>query len=84
MMFFLEPITPPRIVCAAPCAVEKQTATLICEAGGMPPPRILWFYGQVCDDLVIFLSLFDRENLGNRMFRLGIMKFRSLWFVEIR
>ncbi|CAF4879276.1 unnamed protein product [Rotaria sp. Silwood1] len=41
-----QPITSPRIVCAAPCAVEKQTATLICEAGGMPPPQILWFYGQ--------------------------------------
>ncbi|CAF1391848.1 unnamed protein product [Adineta steineri] len=39
-------ITPPRIVCAAPCAVEKQTATLICEAGGMPPPQFMWFYGQ--------------------------------------
>jgi hypothetical protein len=44
---FIEGITPPRIVCAAPCAVEKQTATLICEAGGMPPPLFLWFYGQV-------------------------------------
>ncbi|CAM2704547.1 unnamed protein product [Rotaria socialis] len=41
-----QPITTPRIVCAAPCAVEKQTATLICEAGGMPPPQFLWFYGQ--------------------------------------
>ncbi|UJR10788.1 hypothetical protein I4U23_014975 [Adineta vaga] len=39
-------ITPPRIVCAAPCAVEKQTATLVCEAGGMPPPQFMWFYGQ--------------------------------------
>jgi hypothetical protein len=46
--YFLEGITPPRIVCAAPCAVEKQTATLICEAGGMPPPQFIWFYGQVC------------------------------------
>lgn len=44
----LDGITPPRIVCAAPCAVEKQTATLICEAGGMPPPEFIWFYGQVC------------------------------------
>ena len=43
----VEAIIPPRIVCAAPCAVEKQTATLICEAGGMPPPQFIWFYGQV-------------------------------------
>ena len=44
---YSEPITTPRIVCASPCAVEKQTATLICEAGGMPPPQFIWFYGQV-------------------------------------
>jgi hypothetical protein len=44
----LEPITSTKITCLAPCAVEKRTATLICETNGMPTPEYIWSYGQVC------------------------------------
>jgi hypothetical protein len=43
----LEMISSPRIICQTPCAVEKRTATLICEANGIPPPQYSWFYEQV-------------------------------------
>ncbi|CAF1018260.1 unnamed protein product [Adineta steineri] len=39
-------ITSTKITCMTPCAVEKRTATLICEANGVPQPQYSWFYGQ--------------------------------------
>ncbi|CAF5196213.1 unnamed protein product, partial [Rotaria magnacalcarata] len=33
--------------CVNPCAIEKKTATLTCEASGLPSPRYSWFYGSV-------------------------------------
>ncbi|CAF0836880.1 unnamed protein product [Rotaria sordida] len=39
-------VTQPRITCANPCAIEKKTATLSCEATGLPPPKYSWFYGS--------------------------------------
>jgi hypothetical protein len=36
------------VTCLTPCAVEKRTTTLICEANGMPTPEYSWSYGQVC------------------------------------
>ncbi|CAF1442130.1 unnamed protein product [Adineta ricciae] len=39
-------ISSTRITCVSPCAVEKRTATLICEANGMPLPRYTWYYGE--------------------------------------
>ncbi|UJR22927.1 hypothetical protein I4U23_025955 [Adineta vaga] len=35
-----------RITCGNPCAIEKKTATLTCEASGLPEPKYLWFYGS--------------------------------------
>ncbi|CAF3571045.1 unnamed protein product [Adineta steineri] len=35
-----------HITCANPCAIEKKTATLICDAYGLPAPKYLWFYGS--------------------------------------
>lgn len=43
----LESIGPARVTCANPCAIEKKTATLTCEATGLPAPKYLWFYGSV-------------------------------------
>lgn len=45
----LESVTQPRITCANPCAIEKKTATLVCEATGLPPPKYSWYYGSVCN-----------------------------------
>ncbi|CAF1495360.1 unnamed protein product, partial [Didymodactylos carnosus] len=39
-------VTQPNIQCASPCAIEKKTATLICEAAGLPPAKYQWFYGN--------------------------------------
>ncbi|CAF3679675.1 unnamed protein product [Adineta steineri] len=39
-------VTEPRITCANPCAIEKKTATLVCEATGLPPPKFAWYYGS--------------------------------------
>ncbi|CAF0901870.1 unnamed protein product [Rotaria sordida] len=39
-------ITSSKITCISPCAVEKRTGTLICEANGIPSPQFSWFYGQ--------------------------------------
>lgn len=39
-------VTQPRISCATPCAIEKKTATLVCEATGLPPPKYSWYYGS--------------------------------------
>ncbi|CAF1311063.1 unnamed protein product [Rotaria magnacalcarata] len=39
-------VTQPRISCANPCAIEKKTATLVCEATGLPPPKYSWYYGS--------------------------------------
>ncbi|CAF4902611.1 unnamed protein product, partial [Rotaria magnacalcarata] len=42
-----KPISETRITCVNPCAIEKKTATLTCEASGLPSPRYSWFYGSV-------------------------------------
>jgi hypothetical protein len=49
ILFFvpIESISQARVTCANPCAIEKKTATLICEAVGLPAPKYLWFYGSV-------------------------------------
>ncbi|CAF1419129.1 unnamed protein product [Adineta ricciae] len=39
-------VTQPRITCATPCAIEKKTATLVCDATGLPPPKFAWYYGS--------------------------------------
>ncbi|CAF1614637.1 unnamed protein product, partial [Adineta ricciae] len=39
-------ISQARVTCANPCAIEKKTATLTCEASGLPEPKYLWFYGS--------------------------------------
>jgi hypothetical protein len=39
-------VTQPRITCANPCAIEKKTATLVCESTGLPPPKYSWYYGS--------------------------------------
>lgn len=44
----IEPISETRVTCAEPCAIEKKTATLICEASGLPSAKYLWYYGSVC------------------------------------
>ncbi|CAF1189962.1 unnamed protein product [Rotaria sordida] len=41
-----KPISQTHIICTNPCAIEKKTATLICEASGLPTPKYLWFYGS--------------------------------------
>ena len=46
--FDIESISAIRVNCLTPCAVEKRTATLVCEANGMPTPEYSWSYGQVC------------------------------------
>ncbi len=46
-IIWLEPISQARITCTNPCAIEKKTATLICDASGLPAPKYLWFYGSV-------------------------------------
>ena len=43
----VESVTAPRITCATPCAIEKKTATLVCESSGLPPPKYAWYYGSV-------------------------------------
>jgi hypothetical protein len=60
--FFSEPIGPARVTCANPCAIEKKTATLICEASGLPPPKYLWFYGSVGKDLLCLLFIGIRQK----------------------
>ncbi|CAF2310395.1 unnamed protein product [Rotaria sp. Silwood2] len=42
-------VTQPRITCANPCAIEKKTATLVCEATGLPPPKYSWYYGSAAE-----------------------------------
>ncbi|CAF0794698.1 unnamed protein product, partial [Didymodactylos carnosus] len=41
-----ESVTHPRIQCSSPCAIEKKTATLVCEASGLPATKYQWFYGN--------------------------------------
>lgn len=43
----IESVTQPRITCATPCAIEKKTATLVCESTGLPAPKFAWYYGSV-------------------------------------
>ena len=54
--FLLESVTQPRITCATPCAIEKKTATLVCESTGLPPPKYSWYYGSVSCPWRLFSS----------------------------
>lgn len=56
----IESISDARITCANPCAIEKKTATLICEASGLPAPKYLWFYGSVRFKFTIIEKNFRR------------------------
>ncbi|CAF3998277.1 unnamed protein product, partial [Rotaria sp. Silwood2] len=58
-------ITSSKITCLSPCAVEKRTATLICEATGVPPPQFSWFYGQ--NDNLIVNGVSKYIVRGNRL-----------------
>ncbi|CAM4776000.1 unnamed protein product [Rotaria magnacalcarata] len=60
-----QPIKSAKIICIEPCAVEKRTATLICEASGTPPPQSSWFYGQNEHLIVNGISKFIAR--GNRL-----------------
>ncbi|UJR34965.1 hypothetical protein I4U23_027743 [Adineta vaga] len=54
-------ISSTRIICLSPCAVEKRTATLVCEANGMPSPHYSWYYGE--------FSSFDTNEISKFIVR---------------
>ena len=68
-MIFLESVTQPRITCANPCAIEKKTATLVCESTGLPAPKYSWYYGSVSHrkrSLILFIPT-KLQSIGRRV-----------------